>query len=543
MACRHQRWAMLLLIVLAIMCHSATRCLAENSSGTLTRLDLRKDCGAVGDAVTDDSMALKRCLNIEMTPRRARPPVLDVPPGVYLIGPAAGPMPLLTQGFTIQGSGTSESIFKLDDTFVGHLFAWSEAWVAGFYDNNSVNAVNDTSGPAVTGVKIVGSLKTKNSQSAIVFYDRNDFVTLRDLEISYINGPCLSIGKVLRRPQGYLRESTFFNIRCWKSGSDNQPAIDIGSTSQVGSDATNELDFYKLAVFDARRVGVSIGNANPFNATRKIRFFGLRVEKTGGDAVVIAPQDTHGQVAEVDFYDLSTSNSGSAGLRIGNESGNQPYAIGVHGGLFGPGNTVGLAIDSGRMIEIDLSGIDGPVVLGSGLGPDIRISGNGSERAWKYVAKEDSSLPPSDLNLHSNLGVYGLPSSSDRTGVVVLQGTTETNAAMNLTMDGAAQSTLNCFRAGYSQIFKTDISVLAVDVKNPDHNLSWYMPNGIFMAWTGSASARFLPSQYVSHGDDEAKIELTANRNNGCLNVVFVPPYTKNSSWKATASIYFLKSP
>ena len=184
-----------------------------------------------------------------------------------------------------------------------------------------------------------------------------------------MNGPCLSIGHLRRMPQAYMREASFYNVKCWNSGSRSEPAVEIVSTTAENSDATNELDFYKLAAtFAARNVGLAIRNPNPFSATRKLRFFGLRVEQSGGDGVEIAPAGDKGQVAEIDMYDLSVLTSAGAGLRIGGPDAKQPYAIGVHGGLFGPGNKIGIAIDNGRLISIELSGLDAPVVLGRGRG-------------------------------------------------------------------------------------------------------------------------------------------------------------------------------
>ncbi len=192
--------------------------------------DLRRDCGALGNGVADDSASIHVCLERLATGLKgSERAVLRIPPGVYRIGGDLGPMPTLSRGASISGAGPFASMFTLDKQFSGPLFSWSEAWAAGHYGPNSVDLVRDTSGPTISGIRIVGSRDAKGRQAALNFYDRNDSVLISDVEMDYINGPCISIGRALNAQKAYARESSFYNVKCWYSGSDAEPAVEIGS--------------------------------------------------------------------------------------------------------------------------------------------------------------------------------------------------------------------------------------------------------------------------------------------------------------------------
>ena len=509
-------------------------------------LDLRADCGAAGDGRADDAAALKSCLTRLASGSAGTAKGLKFPAGIYRISGAAGPMPTMPRAISISGDGPAASVIKLDLDFSGPLFSFAEAWGANHYGPKSLDIAHDASGPVVAGLKIVGSLAAKERQAGIEFFDRNDFVLLRDIEIDYVNGPCLSIGHLRRMPQAYMREASFYNVKCWNSGSRSEPAVEIVSTTAENSDATNELDFYKLAIFAARNVGLAIRNPNPFSATRKLRFFGLRVEQSGGDGVEIAPAGDKGQVAEIDMYDLSVLTSAGAGLRIGGPDAKQPYAIGVHGGLFGPGNKIGIAIDNGRLISIELSGLDAPVVLGAGAGSDIEIRGNGGEHDWRYEGTKAAGSVAVPLNLRSEFGLYGLPSAGQRVGAAALQGQSVEGKPARLTMDGKPAGAYNCFNPAYAQAFNLGIRVIAVDRNNPTRWYAWSAPLAVFSAWTGPGAAKLwtsAPLAQHSPGAAGASVEAGADARDGCLSLVFNPPGADKGVWDVSALIEFARAP
>jgi hypothetical protein len=363
-------------------------------------LDLKDDCGAVGDGYADDSQALKTCLRrMQEVLENGGPAVLHIRAGVYRITGANGPMPTIERhGGTILGEGPHASYVVLAPDYSGDLFSWSEAWTAQNYGPHSNDALHDRSGPTIQGLQIDGSIDAPRRQNAFVFYDRNDHVLMRDVEVYFLNGECLSIGRSRSSPLGYVRESSFFNVKCFSTGTRDAPAVDISSTSGPGSDATNQLDFYKLAVFDAKGDGVVVRNPNPASATRRIRFFGLRVERTGQDGFVIGGSGDRGQVADIGIHELTGVSSGGAALHIGaGSNAPEPYQITVLGGSLGPNNNTAIRLDSGRLVEIDLSHVDAPVIKGRKAGINIRIHGNGNESAWDYEGESPGGIPDNSL--------------------------------------------------------------------------------------------------------------------------------------------------
>jgi hypothetical protein len=328
------------------------------------QLDLRADCGATGDGESDDSGALRACLQrMQQEMDAGHPSVLRIPAGLYRITGANGPMPTLERhGGAIQGDGPHASYIVLDPSYAGDVFSWSEAWMA---DNvgPKYDPRRDMSGPTLTGLQITVSSAAPNRQNAVVFYDRDDHVLLRDIEVDGLNGRCLSMGHTLRRGQAYVRESAFYNVKCFGTGTPDAPAVEISSTTQPGSDATNELDFYKLAIFDAKSDGLVMSNPNNASATRRTRFFGLRVERTGRDAIVIGAPNDRGRVADIYIVNLSVVRAGAVGLHIGaGDLSAPPYQISVLGGAIGPGVNTSIRIAHGALIDIDLSHVDSAVI-------------------------------------------------------------------------------------------------------------------------------------------------------------------------------------
>ena len=208
---------------------------------------------------------------------------------------------IVRRGGVILGDGPHTSYIVLDASYRGDLFSWSEAWIGSSHDvtASSYDPMSDARGPTITGLQITGSTTAPNEQNALTFYDRNDDVLVRDVEVDYLNGQCLSMGNTKNATRKRMcASSAFYNLKCWNTGTTQKPAVQISSTTTPGSDATNELDFYKLAVFSAASAGVTLSNPNPTSATRRIRFFGLRVDHTGTDAVQIGAAGDNGQVAE-----------------------------------------------------------------------------------------------------------------------------------------------------------------------------------------------------------------------------------------------------
>ncbi len=258
----------------------------------------------------------------------------------------------------------------------------------------------------------------------------------------------------------------------------------------------------------------------------------------------IAPAPDKGLVFGVDFYDLSALTAGGAGLRIGGAGGKQPYAIGVHGGLFGPGNKIGVEIDNGRLIDIELSALDAPVVLGPGAGADISIHGNGSEYDWRFEGTKPPGAEAVPLNLRAPYGLYGLPNAGHKVGAAALQGEAVDGKPARLTMDGKPADAYNCFNPSYAQAFNLSVQLMAVNHAHPERWYAWTMPQAVLSAWSGPATAALTmgaPAVRSGRASDAGAVTLEADRRYGCLALVFTPP--DKDRWDATASIQFARAP
>jgi len=543
---RDRRLALAVAVAGCIAHLSGARAEDPPAAGSLA-LDAKADCGAKGDGRSDDSVAVSKCLaKLGAASSAPGARALHFPAGTYLLSGQAGAFPTIVGGAAITGDGPLATVIVLDKTFAGDLFAWSESWQGASYGADALDVGRDASGPLVSGLRVVGSRHSLSPQTALAFYDRNDFVLLRDVEIAYVNGPCLAIGRTRRTSQAYMRESTFSNVKCWNSGTTDQPAVEIGSATSEGSDATNEVDVYKLAVFAAEGTGLAIRNAKPFSATRGLRFFGLRVEQSGADGVDIAPRGDQGQVAGVSFYDLTIATSGGAGLRIGAPNGPAPYLISVFGGTVAPSNRIGVEIDNGRLIDITMGLVGAPIVLGPQAGTDIAFHGNGSEYAWDVEGSKASGSVAQPLNLSAPFSLYGLPQAGAKVGAAALQGSTADGSPVRLTMDGKAPDAYNCFNPSFRQNYNIGIRLIAQDRTSSGRWLAWSLPLATLSAWSGPATAKMTSAQGLTlagSGLEGASAAASADPQNGCLSLVFNPPPGDHDPWDVSALIEFARAP
>jgi hypothetical protein len=346
---------------------AATHTLSKSIAAPSSSLDLRVSCGAVGDGLHDDGGALRDCQQrLQALIDQGLPAVLRVPAGIYLMGLGAGQLPTLTGGAAIIGDGPHQSHFVLSNDFAGDLFSWSEAWTGTNFGPPTYDVRRDKTGAEIIGRQITGTKDARNKQNALVFYDRNDHVLIRDVEVDYLNGACLVIGRRKAIEVAYMRESAFYNLKCYETGTPTQAAVEITSSTGNNSDATNELDFFKLAIFGSSSSGLEVRNPNAASATRKIRFFGLRIEKTGSDCFDLGSDGDQGVIAEIDTYDFTAISCAGYAFRVFHAPQiAQPYQINISGGSIGPGNSKGIYIESGWNIALNLSHVDAGINIPS----------------------------------------------------------------------------------------------------------------------------------------------------------------------------------
>ena len=133
-----------------------------------------------------------------------------IPSGIYRI--ASHHLPTFFRNGCVIGDGSLKSILLLNfSSYEGDLFSWSEAWMGKSYPfhGQTVDLQSQSAGPEVRGLSIVGNRSARTSQNALVFYDRNDFVSVEDVSVHYLRGRCLFSGVTKNSTEAFLRESRF----------------------------------------------------------------------------------------------------------------------------------------------------------------------------------------------------------------------------------------------------------------------------------------------------------------------------------------------
>lgn len=370
--------------------------LSVTSISTTSVLNVRT-FGAVGNGIVDDTAAFIAAIN-QVNARLAAgtPATLYIPAGVYYIN-SSTPLPTFTRGGSLVGDGLHKSYIQLGPGYAGDLFSWSEAWALNAYNGTSLNTASDQAGPAIQGLTILGSQTSPSQQNAFTFYDRDDFVSMRDVSVYFLNGRALYMGVAKNMPgHAYVRESRFTGLFFWGCGTTAVPAVEINSVGSTGEDATNELSFYGLDIFGSAGTGLVIRNSNASIPIRLIRFFGLRAEGSlaggAGDLVDIGDTSLPGNINNIQIYGFEgdAAPANYATLRLTAPSATSaPYNITVEGTI-PTSNGDGVHVDAGRQIRLLFSDIHAPsgtaVTVGPStlVGSNIEVNGNGAETSWTY---------------------------------------------------------------------------------------------------------------------------------------------------------------
>jgi hypothetical protein len=506
-----------------------------------------KDFGAKGDGTTDDTAALRAAIAaINTSFLSGTHLVLRVPAGSYVIKNTGGAMTPFAPGVpgAIVGDGPHKTYFKLDTTFVGDLFSWSEAWQGNAYVSGILPSA-DKCGAMATGFTVFGSTSAASQQNIFRFYDRNDYVFMSDIDAHFINGQFFSCGRVLNQPQAYIRESQFRNLRAFYCGTSTQPAVEISSTTASGSDATNEVAFFGLNVFNSAGRGVVISNPNNFSSTRLIKFFQLRSENNTGDAVSIGLSSDVGSVSAISVYGLEVPNikTGTYGLNINNSGSNLPYAISVTDALIGSGSDAGggIAINAANGVAISVANIAVagiPVTLGPNANA-FTISQQG--KPFSSVVSSTAAIP---MGFQTPIYLTGLSGSSTKVGFVAMQVTGGGTAALRLSMDGGAASAYNTFNIASGSAYNISIQLIANDTTTSGKSYSYTLPVCYFAKPFANASTTVsagTPATVSVGAVSGAAVSLTADTTNGGINLSFTPPTSNTDTWSVSALVTYSK--
>lgn len=399
------RWLLVLLLLLPFTANAQTGVLSGGTvtaTGSVTARTLAnrfsqvfnvKDYGAKGDCSTDDSTSIAATENAAMAVSNGSIPTVYFPAACYVLGAGAS-LPLLTHPIHLRGDGTHKTYLSVSTSYVGDIFSFSEIWQGGSYANGMLPTA-DNAGISVTGISVFGNKTSTNVNNALAFYDRDNFIVVRDFEAFYLSGSCLFTGHNKNQNRSYVRESLFYNVRCNNTGTATTAAVDLAATTVAGDDATNELQFFGLNIFQSAGVGLAIRNPNNNATMGDMQFFGPRVEFSAGDNIDIGSSADAGQVAGIRMYGLESltpgqTNAGTYALNI-DTAGVQAYDIMIFGGQIGPcwqGTSCnGVNIGNVRLARVQLENISTVgtnVTYQSTVGASVVLDGNGSEQNWTY---------------------------------------------------------------------------------------------------------------------------------------------------------------
>lgn len=358
------------------------------------------------------------------------------PPGYSLIATGTS-IPTFQNAQCIEGDGFNTSVVVVAPTFSQTaLFNVSEAWQASSYPVQGPTVTypsTDRSGPTLSGIGIIG-WSNGSPFDAFVAANRIDFLTLRDVQFSYIPGRAIYLGKLDTTALpgatlAYTRESQFYNVRVIGSGLQAPGSVEISSDGPGTGDATNQLQFYGMNIFFPQSAGLVVRNKQTAKGIGNIRFYGLRVEGTPSPAIngdLIQIGDTNstysGGINNLQFYGLilNLPYNGYAGMKFQQPTGvsaAQPYNIDVFGTMTSS-NTGGLGINiqSGRdlhfwMTDLVSSGTGLTIASSATVGTGILFSMYGRESAITYNV-DSTTL----RTLNRYVFATGLPSTSTNQG-------------------------------------------------------------------------------------------------------------------------------
>ncbi len=315
----------------------------------------------------------------------AEPACVFIPAGIYRVSAA---LPAFLGAGCLIGVGSAQSVIVIDSKVSGDVFVWSEAWSA-----------YRTSGATVRGIQIKGVAQSVGQQNALMFYDRNDDITLADVLITDVPGRAIGTG--ILKPKGsagqaYIRESHFSDVWIWRCGASHVPAFELATQGTGIEDGTNEVSLARIDIYGSKGPSLVIRNSSAHGVIRDLKFESLRIEGLefgayDGDLLDVGDPQMEGLIGNLSFTNLELIDPyvAHAAFRVVSAAapGAGPARIFIQG-FIGGGipKGFGLRIDNGSSIRAVLSEIRS-VETNVTIGPkvsDIVLDGGGAERTWTY---------------------------------------------------------------------------------------------------------------------------------------------------------------
>ncbi len=320
--------------------------------------------GAKGDGTSDDSPAFAAAIDRVNTLRKDGSRVgLCVPPGYYRL--AKRTLPVFLYGGLVIGT-YHQSIVQIDPSYKGDVFSWSEAWEHGSsYSAASLplSAVSERAGPGAIGLVVTGSPVSPNLQNGFSFYDRNDLILMRDVEIRGMHGRGIVLGITKARAIAYARESNFFNLYLSYCGAILSDASLTGDTI-LGSATVINVRLARGLAVGQTIAGPGIPDGAVIAAVRPGAVELSEAATTTGTAakltawtdlpaVEIDAEGTGDSSNQMNFFAINVLESAGRGVVIRNLNPNKRigqirfYGLRIEGGSYGRGDQLQLG-DTGQ---------------------------------------------------------------------------------------------------------------------------------------------------------------------------------------------------
>jgi hypothetical protein len=224
-----------------------------------------------GGGIDDDSAALRAAIDAAVAHGSG---VVELGNGTYRCAQPIGVK--ISRPISIVGEG---AWLVIDPSLSGDLLSFSNCWygsdVVGLIDGSTVagspgNAVrwpgrgSRKSGVHLQGFKVIGDRATAGTQNGIVFYDRNDDVLIRDVEINFVRGYGLVLSGIASNraanAASVMRESHIENVHVRWCGDHltGRPSVVFNSTDKGSAsfdDACNYVEIINLKVIFSDGVG------------------------------------------------------------------------------------------------------------------------------------------------------------------------------------------------------------------------------------------------------------------------------------------------
>ena len=372
----------------------------DSGSGTGATLSAQVTTAGVYIYGTDDTTALTNALNASNTSNAAGVnSCVFIPAGVYIV---SSPLPTFTGNGCVQGQGQQKTWIIASPSLNGDVFSWSEAWqknnVETNYGGGLIAVSTNLAGPQISYLSIQGDRGTAYTQNALELYDRNDFANFHDIFIQGMTGNCLSGGKTKNTTQGLVRESNFYNIKCWWSGAASSPTIVFDSNGTT--DSTNTDSFTSIDVYANFGSGFVIRSNSTSVNTSGFRIVGLRVEGieylpsvVNVDLFQVGDPSEAGGVNNIFCYECIFLDPyiGQYAIRVeATSSTYAPYNIDLRGSIGGGGKPhgTGLYVNYGRQNSFFFQSIytyGTNIAFSNNAGTQNVVYGPArSEQAWTY---------------------------------------------------------------------------------------------------------------------------------------------------------------